>query len=222
MQLFGYVSNDLTTYSNKKIVVVCEECGKYRVVVKRDYRDLCRSCASKRRKRLPHTEEAKKKMSEAKMGENNSFFGKHHLPNTLPPRGGENNGMYGKKHTEKSKQLMSAKLQNVLIEDWKGYSNKNRYCNMWTEEVRERVRNMFDGLCFICGKDENTNGRKMSVHHVDNDRNQGCNGVQWKLVPLCNSCHGKIGHDPDPWNRLITNVLQYIDDDSCKIDKEDL
>lgn len=49
-QLFGFKSTDLKPKSNKKIVVVCEECGSYRVIAKCDhtankYSHLCKSCA---------------------------------------------------------------------------------------------------------------------------------------------------------------------------------
>jgi hypothetical protein len=50
MQLFGYTSDELGPKSSKKIVAVCEECGKYRVMVKHGYRDLCIMCS---RHRLP-------------------------------------------------------------------------------------------------------------------------------------------------------------------------
>ena len=44
MQLFGYVSNELSKGSNKLIIMVCDQCGKYRCGKKRFYRDLCQFC----------------------------------------------------------------------------------------------------------------------------------------------------------------------------------
>lgn len=45
----------------------------------------------------------------------------------------------------------------------------------------------------MCGlsEEENVGQRKLSVHHVDMNKDQGCNGHKWKLVPLCTSCHRK-------------------------------
>ncbi len=44
MQLFGYVSGDLSPKSHKPVVRVCEECGQYRVLRKQDCHELCHSC----------------------------------------------------------------------------------------------------------------------------------------------------------------------------------
>jgi hypothetical protein len=33
---------------------------------------------------------------------------------------------------------------------------------------------------------------RLSVHHIDEDKEQGCNGKSWKLVPLCLQCHLKV------------------------------
>lgn len=53
MQLFGYVSSDLGEYSKKKVVRVCEECGKYQIVTKKGTNELCASCTHLKRKCLP-------------------------------------------------------------------------------------------------------------------------------------------------------------------------
>ena len=48
--LYGYTSKELSKYSHKKIIVVCEECGKYREIsnstyTKAKYPHLCKTCA---------------------------------------------------------------------------------------------------------------------------------------------------------------------------------
>ena len=47
---FGYYSTDLKPKSSKKIVAVCDNCGKVREVKKGSYRDLCHSCSLKTEK----------------------------------------------------------------------------------------------------------------------------------------------------------------------------
>jgi len=44
---FGYYSTDLKPKSNKKIVVICDDCGKVRILKKKDYCARCYSCAKK-------------------------------------------------------------------------------------------------------------------------------------------------------------------------------
>ena len=58
-----------------------------------------------------HTEESKKKISEARKGEKNSFYGKHHTEESKKKiseaRKGEKNPFYGKQLTEEHKKKLS-------------------------------------------------------------------------------------------------------------------
>ena len=69
------------------------------------------------------------------------------------------------------------------------------YCEKFDNACRERIRNKYNRVCFYCGKDEYTNNAKLSVHHLDMNKDQGCNGHEWRLVPLCRTCHGKAHTD---------------------------
>ena len=64
-----------------------------------------------------HTEETKRKMSEAKKGENNHFYGKHHTEETKRKI---SEAQKGKHHTEETRIKMSHALKGrVLSEEWK-------------------------------------------------------------------------------------------------------
>lgn len=66
---FGYYPSDLKPKSHKRILVACDDCGKIREICKDGYHDFCKPCAQKGEKNpffgKHHTEEAKKKISEA-------------------------------------------------------------------------------------------------------------------------------------------------------------
>lgn len=47
---FGYYSKDLTQKSGKKIVAVCDGCGKIRIYPKIRYSKICCKCSYARRK----------------------------------------------------------------------------------------------------------------------------------------------------------------------------
>lgn len=84
--------------------------------------------------------------------------------------------------------------------------DENRvYCHKFNNDCRERNRKKYGRLCFLCGKDETSNGRRLSVHHVDMNKDQGCNDHAWKLVPLCKSCHAH-GHSK-LWQARIEYLL---------------
>ena len=78
---------------------------------------------------------------------------------------------------------------------WEGIKDLNtqkkpnaKYPNpKWVREIRNRD----ERKCIICGKCEIINGRRMSIHHIDGDKMQGCNGAKWRLCALCHSCNSR-------------------------------
>lgn len=88
---------------------------------------------------------------------------------------GENNPMYGR-HGERAG-------------NWKGGRSYEPYCPKFTEKLKEEVREAFGRKCYLCPKTEKENGERLSVHHCDYQKSQGCNGQRWSLLPLCHRCH---------------------------------
>lgn len=69
--------------------------------------------------------------------------------------------------------------------------NDSGYCHKFDHRCREHNRNKYDRRCFICEIHEDDCNVRHSVHHIDYNKNQGCGETpDWKLVPLCQSCHG--------------------------------
>lgn len=64
---FGYYPSKLPARSNKKIIAVCDDCGKARIISKSDYRAFCHSCAVTGKKnprfRISLSKETKQKIS---------------------------------------------------------------------------------------------------------------------------------------------------------------
>lgn len=187
MGKYGYYSTDLKPKSHKKIVAVCDGCDAVRYPGKADYRDLCGSCSQKglppitdearlnmqiaQKNRAPPTDEARLNMSKGQT-------------RRLPP-------------SYETRRKTSATLQGIPYEDWEGFVTENLYCEKFDEACRERIRSNYDYKCFLCDKPQSENITKngkqiaLAVHHYDMNKEQGCDGVQWKLVPLCMLCHSK-------------------------------
>lgn len=100
----------------------------------------------------------------------------------------------------KQRKFCSKKCKNIYFIgensfNWQGGKSFEPYCEKFNEKKKEEVREQYGRKCYICGKDEKDNitktGKiwKLSVHHIDEDKEQGCNGKQWKLVPLCLKHH---------------------------------
>lgn len=90
---------------------------------------------------------------------------------------------------------------------WKGGISYLPYCHKFNESKKEEIRNKYNRQCFICGKKEEDNINRLGVHHVDYNKDQGCNGNKWVLVPLCNSCHMKTNHNRTAWQMIIMHKL---------------
>jgi len=114
----------------------------------------------------------------------------------------------------------SANKRNIPYDEWESFAGIENYCPAFNEECRESNRNKYDRMCFLSGLPESENitstnkQRKLSVHHVDMDKNQGCNDKRWKLIPLCMEWHGKTHNELWEFRIIwLLNNIWYKEDD---------
>ena len=88
--------------------------------------------------------------------------------------------------------------------NWKGGTSFEPYCPAFNEQLKESIRNRDNRTCVLCGKNEIQNGRRLSVHHIDSDKTQGCNGKRWYLCALCRSCNSRPDTDEKEF-LIVTN-----------------
>lgn len=134
-----------------------------------------RQCISKARTGLIFTKGTRKRMSVARKDYIKEHG--HHLQGT--------------KRNEKTRRLISATKQGISVEEWNGFVSFEPYCNLFNKSLKEKIRNRDNRVCQFCGKSEIENGRRLSVHHIDGDKMQGCNGQSWYLVSLCIACNSR-------------------------------
>lgn len=124
------------------------------------------------------------------------------------------NGSRGRIQPDYVKQRISASLQGISYDEWESFAATKNYCPKFDEVCREANRDKYDRRCFICGKLENENLTstnkvyKLSVHHVDMNKSQGCNGIRWKLIPLCMK-HHRMAHTKI-WETRIKYLLNNV------------
>jgi transposase len=99
-----------------------------------------------------------------------------------------------------SESLMG-KWVGEISPTWKGVSRN--YCHKFNESFKESIREEFGRVCFICGKTEEENGRKLDVHHVSYQKECLCAVTNCRFVPLCKACHGRTNGDRFFWYSLI-------------------
>jgi len=124
---------------------------------------------------------------------------------------GADNFMFGRNHTAETRQKMSENGPNKFGErnpNWRGGSSFEPYCVKFNEKFKEFIRDKFDRICFLCGKSEEDNVRRLCVHHVNYDKSCLCIDVECEFVPLCASCHSKTNGNRTYWEQLITDRIQ--------------
>ena len=255
LEIFGHTSDELKPQSHKPIVVVCEGCGRHRVVpkdrwhTKTDWvKQLCQPCARKEKwndpeycermslaqtKRYEDPEEhvktskaikkaykdPKLRLRERKSASNKMLWAdpiKREKMLTGCKKAWTNPGrrdqacarMTNRYEDPIELEKLSAAVQGISYDEWEGFAQDHPYCPKFNGACRESNREKYDRCCFLSGTTETENGQKLSVHHYDMNKEQGCIGHTWKLVPLCRKWHSK-SHSPT-WTARIVYLLNHV------------
>lgn len=100
--------------------------------------------------------------------------------------------------------------------NWKGGISFGVYCPKFNTEFKERVREFWGRMCFICGKTESENGRKLDVHHVNYDKGVCCNNEKPLFIPLCTKCHGiTTTSDREKMSKFLTEHILRVSGGEC-------
>jgi hypothetical protein len=122
-------------------------------------------------------------------------------------------GGKGKKRSEETCNRISQAKRGANSYTWKGGISYLPYCFKFNTRRKRAVRIFFGDYCICCGKHVTENITKRgqyehSVHHVDHDKEQGCNGKPFNLVPLCVKCHTReLGREQE-YRNYINKTLE--------------
>jgi hypothetical protein len=123
---------------------------------------------------------------------------------------GKENPMFGKKHSDEARKKMSDALKGIHVgEDnpaWNGGTSFFPYCQKFNKKRRKAVREFFNYLCICTGEPSYT--RELSVHHIDHDKEQGCNGKPFNLVPMNPEHHAKEQYNKEEYKAYINKTLR--------------
>lgn len=96
--------------------------------------------------------------------------------------------------------------------NWQDGKSFEPYCILFDFKKKEEIRNKYGRVCIVCGKSTLQNVSKdktywfgrLDIDHVDENKMQGCNNWEWRLVPLCRVCHAKM---QDRQTHLLLQLL---------------
>jgi len=92
---------------------------------------------------------------------------------------------------------------NVNNPNWKGGISFLPYCYKFNNKLKEEIRERDNQTCQLCGKNEDENGQKLSIHHIHYDK-ENCDP---DLITLCNSCNGKVNGNREYWEEYFMDKL---------------
>jgi len=126
---------------------------------------------------------------------------------------GKNHPMYGKHHTKEARQKMSKALKGKIFSEehkqkigkthrgknhfnWRGGISFKPYPPSFNQQRKERIRVRDNFICQLCGVPELECNRRLSVHHIDYDKN---NCRHNNLISLCRSCNSRVNYNRNKW-----------------------
>jgi hypothetical protein len=104
--------------------------------------------------------------------------------------------------------------------NWQGGISFEPYCILFNNEFKERVREFWGRKCGISGTTEKENGLKLSVHHVNYDKQSCCNTTVPLFIPLSREYHNKTNFNRDYWEEMLTNYIMIWFNGECYEVKE--
>jgi hypothetical protein len=127
----------------------------------------------------------------------------------------------GGKRTPEQCRNMSLSKQWDKNPAFKGGISREPYCYKWDHPLRERVRIFFGRICAECGKTEEENGQRLSVHHVNYDKQTCCHDGPRLLIALCKSHNTIVNSDREHWKEHFTQMINEKYGGQCYISKEE-
>lgn len=170
------------------------------------YKRTSETCAaiSKVQKGIPKSPEHCANISKAQQGVPKSPFTSEH-------RASLSRALTGRILSHETRIAMSASRQGISVENWIGFVSFGEYCPKFNEKLKRQIRDQYNNCDYMSGLPVTicNNDRNLDVHHIDYNKQQGCNDHEWRLIPLSRSNHVKTNVNRSFWNRLFTYSLQY-------------
>jgi len=89
--------------------------------------------------------------------------------------------------------------------NWQGGISNLPYPFEFNEKLTESIRERDNHTCQFCGKTQEEEYRKLSVHHIDYDKDN----LDWNnLITLCTSCNIKANFNREYWKEFFQLKLK--------------
>lgn len=112
----------------------------------------------------------------------------------------------GKKYPKLAEAKRGKSRPNMQGENhpaWQGGTSYLPYPFEFNETLKESIRERDGNVCQCCSKTEQENGKKLTVHHIDYNK-ENCHPSN--LITLCNSCNTKVNCNREHWQAVFEEI----------------
>lgn len=102
------------------------------------------------------------------------------------------------------KESSKNKMRKENNYNWKGGTSFKPYCWRFNKLLKKQIRERDNRICQLCGKTEEENHQKLSVHHIHYDK-ENCYP---DLISLCCICNSKVNFNREYYEEFFMNKLK--------------
>ena len=105
---------------------------------------------------------------------------------------------------------MSCSGQGISIEGFNGFLDKKKYCDKFNESLKTKIRDRYNDCDYMSGLHKSICNKNWNpdVHHINYDKECGCNGSRCELIPLSKNNHSRTNTNRQFWNKLFIYSLE--------------
>ena len=176
-----------------------------------------------------HTKEAKKHIGDAHRGKNNYMYGRIFTTEEREKMSKDRKKCkiekellealyFGNNYTIEKIAELTGFCPATIFNKMNEYGIERKYVfwnNILTpytsyplefnNSLRKRIRDRDNHTCKECNITEDELGYKLSVHHIDYNKQ---NSKSENLISLCRSCHSKTGFNRKDWEKYYKNLVK--------------
>lgn len=108
------------------------------------------------------------------------------------------------KHSEATKEKMSLDKMREKNPNWDNGISFDPYPVAFNVRLKKKIRERDNFTCQECNYNEQQLGYKLSVHHIDYDKQ---NISLDNLISLCRSCHSQTNFQREDWKNYFNNRI---------------
>ena len=98
-------------------------------------------------------------------------------------------------------------ISGINHPNWQGGLSNFPYPFAFNNKLKELIRERDGYICQLCSKTQEENNQRLSIHHIDYDKD---NLDPKNLISLCRSCNCKVNYNREYWTeffkRRMTNA----------------